>query len=151
MSEREVQERPLPRPTRISAPFWRGAAEGKLLLQRCRRCGLFIYYPRPFCPRCLAEELEWHEASGRGRVYTYTVVRRAATPAFAAMVPYVLAIVELEEGPRLVTNIVGCRPEEVRVEMPVRATFERLSDEVGLVLFRPDGMETDSADPEGQQ
>jgi uncharacterized OB-fold protein len=134
----ETPSRPLPRPTGISAPFWRGAAEGRLLLQRCRRCGSFIYYPRPFCPTCLGGELEWREASGKGQVYTYTVVRRAATPAFADKVPYVLAIVELEEGPRLVTNIVGCRPEEVRVGMPVKATFERYSDEVGLVFFRPD-------------
>ncbi len=134
----ETPSRPLPRPTAISAPFWRAAAQGKLLLQRCRRCSSFIYYPRPFCPTCLSDDLEWKEASGRGTVYTYTVVRRAATPAFADKVPYVLAIVELEEGPRMLTNIVGCPPEEVSVGMPVRATFEKYSDEVGLVFFRPD-------------
>lgn len=103
-----------------------------------RRCSSFIYYPRPFCPRCPGDELEWREASGRGRVYTYTVVRRAATPAFADRVPHVLALVELEEGPRVVTNIVGCRPEEVRIGMPVRAAFERHSGEVGLVIFQPE-------------
>lgn len=138
MSAREEgPSRPLPRPTRISAPFWRAAAEGRLLLQFCASCRLFVYYPRPFCPSCLHEELEWREASGRGRVYTYTVVRRAATPAFADKVPYVLAIVELEEGPRIVTNIVGCRPEDVAVGMPVRASFERYSDDVGLIFFQP--------------
>jgi uncharacterized OB-fold protein len=137
-AEKEAPARPLPQPTRISAPFWRAAAEGRLLLQFCRPCRSFIYYPRPFCPSCWREDLEWREASGRGRVYTYTVVRRAATPAFADKVPYVLAIVELEEGPRMVTNIVGCRPEEVRVGMPVRAVFEKFSEDVGLVYFRPD-------------
>jgi uncharacterized OB-fold protein len=137
MSEAKEQPKiPLPRPTAISAPFWEAARQGRLLLQYCPRCQRYIFYPRPYCIHCLGE-LEWREASGRGRVYSFTIVRRPATPAFADKVPYVYAIVELEEGVRMTANIVGCRPEEVRVDMPVRAVFEPAGDDVSLVHFAP--------------
>jgi len=137
MSEAKEQPKaPLPRPTAISAPFWEAARQGRLLLQYCSRCQKYIFYPRPYCIRCLGE-LEWREASGRGRVYSFTIVRRPATPAFADKVPYVHAIVELEEGVRMTANIVGCRPEEVRVDMPVRAVFEPAGDDISLVQFAP--------------
>lgn len=129
---------PLPRPTRISRPFWKYAREHRLVLQYCPPCDRYLYYPRPYCVRCLNAELEWREVSGRGRVYSFTVVRRAASPAFADRVPYVHAIVELDEGPRMTTNIVGCAPEEVVIGLPVRAIFHDASEEVGLVFFEPE-------------
>jgi uncharacterized OB-fold protein len=129
--------KPVPHPTETTRPFWQGARQGELRLQRCRACGQPFLYPRTLCPHCLSDDLEWTTASGRGRVYTYTVVRRPAHPAFGNDVPYVLAIVELEEGPRLVTNIVGVPPEEVRIGMAVEAVFEAAGEEVALVKFRP--------------
>lgn len=129
--------KPLPKPSPVSQPFWEGTKAHELRLQRCRDCGQHIFYPRSLCPFCLSENLEWVTASGRGKVYSYTVVRRAANPAFQRDVPYVLAIVELEEGPRLTTNIVGCDPEEVRVEMPVRARYEDVTPEITLLKFEP--------------
>lgn len=131
--------KPLPRPTPISAGYWRGAKAHQLRLQRCRDCGQHIFYPRSLCPYCLSHHLEWVTASGKGKVYSYTVVRRAAHPAFQEDVPYVLAIVELEEGPRMTTNIVGCDPQEVRVEMAVEAVFDDVTAEVTLVKFKPLG------------
>ncbi|GBD12944.1 hypothetical protein HRbin24_00965 [bacterium HR24] len=129
--------KPLPQPTETSRPFWEGARRGELRLQRCRSCGEYVFYPRSLCPHCLSPELGWTTASGRGHVYTYTVVRRPAHPGFRDEVPYVLAIVELEEGPRLTTNIVGVAPEEVRIGMPVEAVFEPATEEITLVKFRP--------------
>jgi uncharacterized OB-fold protein len=129
--------KPLPNPTATSRPYWQGARQGELRLQRCRACGQWVFYPRALCPYCLSGELEWARASGRGHVYTYTIVRRAAHPAFREEVPYVLAIVELEEGPRLTANIVGVVPEEVRIGLPVEAVFEAATEEIGLVKFRP--------------
>lgn len=135
----QAPRRPLPHPTRISAPFWQAARQHRLVIQHCPRCATFQHYPRPFCVRCLHGELEWRPVSGRGEVYSFTVVRRAAHPWFAERVPYVHAIVELEEGPRLTTNVVGCDPADVQVGLPVRARFEDVSDDVALVLFEPEG------------
>jgi uncharacterized OB-fold protein len=128
---------PLPRPSTLSAPFWRAAREHRLTLQRCADCQTWIYYPRTFCTNCLSEKLEWQQTSGMGRVYSFTVVRRASTAAFADKVPYVHAIVQLDEGPHMTTNIVNCAIEDVRVDMPVRAVFEDHTDEIALVKFEP--------------
>ncbi len=130
-------QKPLPRPTIVSRPFWEAARQHRLVVQQCRQCGNLQHYPRPFCVRCLATDLDWRECSGRGTVYAFTVVRQAASAAFAPDVPYVLATVELEEGPRLATNIVGCPPEAVRVGMPVQAVFDDVTPEVTLIKFRP--------------
>jgi uncharacterized OB-fold protein len=129
--------KPLPVPSAVSQPFWDGLAEGRLRIQRCDACGRFVFYPRPYCPDCLSDALTWTQLSGRGRVYTYTVVRRAMNPAFAPDVPYVFAIVELEEGPRLPTNIVGCPPEDVRVEMAVKAVYDKTNAGIALLKFEP--------------
>ena len=131
-------EKPLPEPSDVSRPYWEGLAEGELRLQRCAQCRRYVFYPRSFCPHCLSERLDWMRASGRGKVYSYTIVRRAMNPAFAAEVPYVFAIVELEEGPRVTTNIVNCPPEEVRVDMPVKAAYDRVTAEISLLKFEPE-------------
>jgi uncharacterized OB-fold protein len=131
--------KPLPSPSALSQPYWHGLSEGQVRVQRCSGCGEYVFYPRPHCPACLSEALEWVAVSGRGRVYTYTVVRRAMNPAFADDVPYVYAIVELEEGPRLMTNVVGCAPEDVRVDMPVKAVYDSVTSEITLLKFEPAG------------
>jgi uncharacterized protein len=119
-----------------SQPFWDGLAAGELRLQRCGDCGAVIWYPRGMCSQCGSFGLIWFQAAGDGTVYSFTVVRRAAG-AFGAAVPYVLAYVELAEGPRVLTNIVGCDPGLVRIGLPVRCVFD--SDETGraLLRFRP--------------
>jgi uncharacterized OB-fold protein len=127
--------KPLPKPSKVSAPFWAAARRHELVLQRCENCRAFIYYPRPRCPNCLGDRLDWQRVSGRGVVYSYTVVRRAMSRAFGDA-PYVLAIVELEEGPRLTTNIVA-EPNAVRIGMKVRARFDDVTPECTLVKFEP--------------
>ncbi len=133
----EEYRKPLPEPSDTSRPFWEGVRARELRLQRCHDCRKHIYYPREVCPFCLSERLDWVVASGKGKVYSYTVVRRAMHPAFREDVPYVLAIVELEEGPRLSTNIVGTDPEQVKVDMPVQAAYDDVTPEVTLLKFQP--------------
>ena len=129
--------RPLPRPSPFSRPFWEAARQHELLIQRCSNCRGHVFYPRYNCTHCGSRDLEWVKASGRGKVYTFTVARRPTHPAFADRGPYVIAIVELEEGPRLTTNIVDCHPDSVRIDMPVEVTFEDVNEEVSLPVFRP--------------
>lgn len=131
--------KPLPTPSEVTQPFWDGLREGAVRVQRCAGCGEYVFYPRPHCPRCLSSELEWETLSGNGRVYSYTIVRRAMNPAFVEDVPYVYAIVELDEGPRLMTNVVGCAVEDVRVDMRVKAVYDSVTSEVTLLKFEPAG------------
>jgi len=128
--------KPLPVASPDSRPFWEAAHRHELSLQHCRDCALFIYYPRHLCPHCLGSNLEWRALSGHGTIYSFTIVRRTTSKAFVADVPYVLAIVELAEGPRLTTNIVGCVPEHVRCGMPVIVSYDDVTPAVTLVKFR---------------
>lgn len=112
-----------PNPGPEDAEFWRAAAEDRLVLPRCRSCGTFIWYPRGFCPDCHGEDVEWVPASGRGTIYSFTVTQRGAGP-WAEHAPYVIAYVELEEGPRVMTNVVGADPDSVRIGDTVTAVFE---------------------------
>lgn len=130
-------ERPKPRPTELSTPFWDAARKHELQIQRCTSCGKHVFYPRYTCPHCGGRQLEWVRASGRGCVYSYTVARRPTHPAFADGPPLVIAIVELAEGPRMTTNIVGCQPDDVKIGMQVQAAFEDLDDQIALVNFEP--------------
>jgi hypothetical protein len=126
---------PLPRATDLSRPHWEGCREGRLRVQRCARCGAHVFIPRPFCPECLSDALEWVDSSGRGRVYSFTVIHRPQRPEYE--VPYAVAIVELEEGWHMLSNLVDCEAEEVEIGMAVEVTFRRMSDEVALPFFRP--------------
>ncbi len=126
---------PLPRPTAVSAPHWEGCREGRLRVQRCSSCGTHVFIPRPFCTECQGDALEWVESTGRGRVYSFTVIHRPQRPEY--QVPYAVAIVELEEGWHMLSNLVDCEPGEVEIGMPVEVTFRRMSDEITLPLFRP--------------
>ena len=127
--------KPLPKPSPTSLPFWEAARRHELKLQHCGACKAFIYYPRNRCPTCFSENLEWRPVSGRGKVYSYTVVRRASARSFADG-PYVLAIVQLDEGPRMTTNI-EAPPEQLRVDMPVKVFFDDVTPERTLVKFKP--------------
>jgi hypothetical protein len=129
--------KPLPKQTAESEPFWQAAREHRLLIQQCTNCDTYIFYPRVLCPQCSAIELKWVQVGGKGTVYSYTVIRRPAVPSFAQDIPYVFAIVELEEGPRMATNIINCRPEEVRIGLPIEVSFDDVTPEVTLVKFQP--------------
>ena len=125
---------PLPRPTALSRPHWDGCREGVLRVQRCDACGSYEFIPQAVCTKCQADELGWGESSGRGSVYSHTTVHRPPRPEFDA--PYVVAIVELEEGWHMLTNLVDCRPEEVAIGLPVEVDFRAVSDEITLPCFR---------------
>jgi uncharacterized OB-fold protein len=129
--------KPLPHPNEVSQPFWDAAKRHKLQIQRCNACGTRIFYPREACAECLSADLIWIPVSGKGTLYSYTIAQAPTHPAFADDVPYVIAIVELEEGPRITTNLVGCQPDQVTIGMPVVASFEDVTPEMTLVKFRP--------------
>lgn len=117
-------------------PFWDGCAEGKLLLQRCAACGTWRHPPSPVCSTCLSDAHRWVPSSGCGTVYTFVVVREGRR-GWDKMVPYVLAVVELEEGPRILSNIVNTAPETVAIGMPVAVAFEELDGTTRLPVFEP--------------
>jgi len=132
-----MYDKPLPAIDVESAPFWRAARERRLAIMHCRLCDRHFFYPRELCPHCHSSVVEWTNASGRGTIYTFTIARRPAGPAFKPDVPYVVALVELEEGPRLMTNIVTADVESVRIGQKVTAVFEDVTEEVTLVKFAP--------------
>ena len=128
---------PLPRPYQDTAEYWAAAREHRFVIQRCNSCGEHQFYPRGVCSHCLSSELEWREASGNGTVYSYSVNHRAPHPGFADDLPFVLGIVELEEGPRMMTNIVVSDPDSVTIGMAVTVTFDDVTDQVTLPKFTP--------------
>jgi len=127
----------LPRVDEESRGWFEGLARHELWLQRCGSCGTIRFYPRAVCTVCLSSDVIWERASGRGTVYTFTVTHQNQAPGFREMLPYVYAIVELEEGVRVPTNVVGCPPDAVRIGMPVEVVFEDLTPEITLPKFRP--------------
>jgi uncharacterized OB-fold protein len=136
--ERPPKPRPAPVPEPEAAEYWAAARDGRLLVQRCGTCGHTQLYARDRCLACRGP-VSWEEASGKGTIYTFTVIRQNYARPFKAWMPYVVALVDLAEGPRLMTNVVGVDPDDVRVGMAVRAKFETVSDDAGIVLFEPDG------------
>ncbi len=133
----EPPPRPLPIPDFETQAYWDGAARGELVVQRCAACGTHRHYPRALCPTCHAAEHQWVRVSGRGSVYSFSIVRRAPSPAFATLVPYVVALIALDEGPHLLSHIVGIDPNAVRIGMPVMVAFEAVGDGVMLPVFAP--------------
>lgn len=129
-------KRHVPTPTPETIHFWEGTRCGELRLQRCRDCSHRYFPPRPFCPSCLSRDIEVFQASGRAKLYSYVIAHRPA-PGFEA--PYSIAVVELAEGPRMMTNIVDCpqSPEALQLDMELQVVFEKISDEITLPLFRP--------------
>jgi uncharacterized OB-fold protein len=137
MATQEAKPKPVPIVNPWARPFWEAARERRLLIQHCRDCHKHVFYPRVACPHCFSENLEWVQASGRGTVYSYTVVYANAPSAFIADIPYVVAVIQLAEGVRMLSNIVECDLDALRCDMPVEVTFERLNDEFTLPKFRP--------------
>lgn len=135
-SERNTIPKPAPSPSEITRFYWDSAREHKLVIQRCDDCGYYIHWPQVVCPRCQSDRLSPAEVSGRGTLYSFTIVHHVFHPGFAS--PYNLAIVELEEqaGLRLLTNILDCPNEALRVGLPVEVTFED-RDGYALPQFRP--------------
>ncbi len=131
--------KPLPDVTPESRPYWEGCRRHELLLQRCGACGAVQHYPRGVCATCWSADLEWQRSSGRGTVWTFTVVHRSQAPGFKDALPYVLAYVELEEGVQMLTNLVECDPARVAIGTPVEVTFEDVTPEVSIPRFRPVG------------
>ena len=129
--------KPLPIPSEDSGPFWAAARQHKLSLQRCKSCGSFRFPPSPVCPECTAEGGEWTALKGRGRVFSFVVFHRAYHKSFEGDLPYAVAVVELEEGPRLLSNIVGIPADKVRCDMPVQVVFEDVTPECTLPKFKP--------------
>ena len=117
--------------------YWEGCGRGELWLQRCRDCQTLRHRPRALCPRCLSDATEYVRANGRGTVHTFTITHQNHAPAFRSACPYVLASVELEEGPRLLSNIVDCEPDAVHIGMPVVVDFAAAEGEIAVPRFRP--------------
>ncbi len=123
-SEPAAQQRPTPHPSPVSRPFWDACARHELVLQRCAECSAAVFYPRAVCPVCGSSRLHWVPATGSGTLYSYTVARRATHRRLADRVPYVIAIVELDEGPRLTSTVVGTDPGELAIGSRLRVDFE---------------------------
>lgn len=126
-----------PAATGVSAEYWAACRRHELVIQRCRGCGTHQFYPRILCTSCSSRSLDWVRASGRGTVASFAVVRRPISAAFAAQVPYVVALVTLAEGPTMMSGVVGCAAEAVRIGLPVEVVFDDLPDGVTLPKFRP--------------
>lgn len=130
-------KKPLPIPDIDSKEFWDGCHRHELLLQKCKPNNHYRYPPRPICPECFSTDLVWEKASGKGEVYTFIIVRRPAGPDWEADVPYVLAVIQLAEGVRMMSNVVGCRPEDVKIGMKVEVAFDDVTETVSLPKFKP--------------
>jgi uncharacterized OB-fold protein len=127
----------IPTPDPETQAFWDAARERRLLIQRCNACGEAYFYPRPFCPKCWSEDVAWEEASGDATLYTWSVVHVNDLPPFNERVPYVAAVVDLAEGPRMMTNVVDCEADALKVGMPLRVEYRDLTDEATVPVFVP--------------
>ena len=134
--------KPMPIPTEISAPFWEGLKAERLLIQQCDDCNHWVFYPRRHCPACFAHALTWREVSGAATLYSYTVTRIATLPDFADEMPQLLAVIELEQGVRINSNLVGLDETEVKIGMPLQPVFAEV-DAKGTRLLRFTGLDKD--------
>jgi len=129
----------LPELNPLTKPFWEYCKKHELRMQYCKNCTEWIWYPKPWCPKCgKRESIEWRKLSGKGIVYSFTVIRQVIdnSSAFQADLPFVIGLIELEEGPRIYSNILGVKLEEVKIEDRVELTFEDVTDEITLPKFR---------------
>jgi len=136
MAAENSARKPLPAPDADTAAFWRGLQQGKLLLQHCGRCRHVQYYQQATCRACGSDELEHRPATGRGKVHSFSVVHRAPGPAFKSDVPYAVLLVELAEGPRMISTLVGGDPADVTFDMDVELVFDEVADDVTLPRFK---------------
>ncbi|WP_028316090.1 Zn-ribbon domain-containing OB-fold protein [Desulfatibacillum aliphaticivorans] len=129
--------KPLPLLTSLSKTFYEGCKENKLLYQHCKDCGEVIFYPKIVCPACMGTNLDWKESAGKGKIFSFTVAYDFAPPEFASSTPYALAVVNLDEGFSMLTNIVDCDLEKLQCDMPVEVLFDPVTPEITLPKFRP--------------
>lgn len=132
-----TRPKPLPVITDENRPFWEGCRQGKLLLQYCDSCQKHQFYPRLYCMHCGNEQPRWVEVSGRGVIYSYTIIAQNKSPEFVQDVPYNLAIIQLEEGPRMLSNIVDINQADLRVDLPVTVVFDPVNEVISLPRFKP--------------
>ena len=130
-------KKPLPFPDSDTKEFWEGAKRHELLLQKCSGCRSYRYPPSPMCPNCFSMDFKWEKVSGKGEVYTYTIIRVAVRPEWALDVPYVLATIKLDESVRMVSKVIGCKPEDVKIGMKVEVVFEDVTEQFTLPWFKP--------------
>ncbi len=131
--------KPLPRPVNeeLTRPFWDAVKNHRLVMPHCKHCANLFFYPREQCPNCYSSDTEWVIVSGKGRLYAFTVVYQPSNPVFQPDTPDIYAIVQLDEGPRIPTNLVDCELADAQIDMPVEVAFEDVSDDATLVKFRP--------------
>ncbi|MFC2045777.1 Zn-ribbon domain-containing OB-fold protein [Chloroflexota bacterium] len=130
-------EKPIPKPNADNKAFWDGCKQHQLRFQKCQNCGLVRWPPSLICPNCHSQDAEWLTASGKGKVYSFAVYHQAYHPAFENDLPYVTAIIQLTEGPCILSNIVGCNPEDIKCDMPVVVTWDDITAEFSLPKFKP--------------
>ena len=126
---------PMPRPTVFSQPFWDACRRGELTFQRCNACEGIVFIPQPACTHCLSADLRWERSAGKGAIYSWTVVWRPQTPAFE--IPYAIAIIDVDEGYQMMSNVVGVDPATLKVEQRVEVSFHTMNDEITMPYFRP--------------
>jgi uncharacterized protein len=136
-NQKAAYRKPLPHIDEESRPWWEAAQRHELYIQKCRDCGDLRFHPRTLCTSCLSSRTEWVRCKGTGKIYTFTVTNQNQAAGFRDSLPYVMAWVEVDEGLKMLTNIVDCPPEQVKIGMPVEAVFDDVTPEVTLVKFRP--------------
>lgn len=131
--------KPLPALTDLTRPFWTAAKNRQLLLQKCRRCATFQFFPKPWCIECGSRDLDWTEAKPFGTVYSFTVSRTVGMnfPGWAKDLPVLMCLIDLDDGARMYGQVTDCKPEDLRIGMRVSVHFEDISDEAGIPKFRP--------------
>ena len=129
--------KPLPTISGETKPFWDACRRGNLIIQKCDRCQEYQFYPRGICANCWCQDIRWVTATGKGTVWTFTVTRQNRTLGFEEDLPYVLALVELDEGVKMFTNIIECDPNEVKIGMPVEVTFVQANQQITIPYFKP--------------
>jgi uncharacterized protein len=131
--------RPLPDMRNAGRQFWAAAAAGDLLVPHCKACQKNFWHPRPLCPHCGSDQVDWVKGSGKGSVHTFTVIRQSGDAFFKGKVPYAVAMVELDEGPRMMSNLVDCAVDDIKIGMRVEVLFEAAGEGIAIPLFRPEG------------
>lgn len=132
----DAHPKPLPVVTEENRPFWEGCRQGTLLLQYCDQCQQHQFYPRLYCMHCGADSVRWVSASGRGVIYSYTIIHQNKSPEFVQDTPYNVAVIQLAEGPRLMSNIVETDLAELRIDLPVTVVFDAVSEVIHLPRFK---------------
>jgi uncharacterized OB-fold protein len=130
-------KKPLPAINEDTAPYWEYCRKHEIRMQKCQQCGYIRFPASIVCPKCHSLEAEWTKLSGKGRVYSFIIYHQAYHPSYKDDLPYAVAIIQLDEGPRMESNIIGCKMEDIKIDMPVEVVFDDVTDEVTLPKFKP--------------